>query len=110
LAARLRHYEIKPKVIRFGDTTARGYAREDFIDAWARYLPCPPPGSITSVTPVTGSVEIEVEASIGAAAPSQEHDGDPFASLKDSSLKLKPRVDDYPQLPEFLNRRAAQGS
>jgi hypothetical protein len=105
LAARLRQHEIKPKVIRFGDTTARGYAREDFIDAWARYLPCLPPGSITTVTPVTGLVEIDVDVSIGAAASSQEDDGDPFASLKDSSLKLKPRVDDYPQLPEFLNRR-----
>jgi hypothetical protein len=36
-------------------------------------------------------------------------DGDPFASLKDASLKLKPRRDDYPDLPEFLDRRAARG-
>jgi putative DNA primase/helicase len=35
-------------------------------------------------------------------------DGDPFASLKDPSLKFKaePAREDYPKLPEFLNRRA----
>jgi uncharacterized protein DUF3631 len=41
LAIRLRRYEIKPKVIRFGQTTARGYLREDFEDVWPRYLPAP---------------------------------------------------------------------
>jgi hypothetical protein len=39
LATRLRRYEIKPKVIRLGQTTARGYLREDFEDVWPRYLP-----------------------------------------------------------------------
>jgi hypothetical protein len=37
---------------------------------------------------------------------------DPFASLKDDSRKLKvePTGGDYPHLPEFLDRRTAQGS
>ena len=39
LAARLRDYGIKPKTIRTGDATPRGYWREDFEDAWRRYLP-----------------------------------------------------------------------
>jgi hypothetical protein len=43
LAYRLRKYEIKPKVIRFGLTTARGYLRADFEDVWPRYLPPPSP-------------------------------------------------------------------
>jgi len=43
LAYRLRKYEIKPKVIRFGLTTARGYLRADFEDVWPRYLPPPCP-------------------------------------------------------------------
>jgi len=30
-------------VIRIGSTTPRGYPREDFADAWARYLPSPHP-------------------------------------------------------------------
>ena len=39
LATRLRPYEIKPKVIRIEGKTHRGYAKEDFYDAWLRYLP-----------------------------------------------------------------------
>jgi Protein of unknown function (DUF3631) len=39
LANLLRPYGIKPKVIRFGEATPRGYERADFADAWRRYLP-----------------------------------------------------------------------
>jgi hypothetical protein len=41
LAGLLRPYAIKPKVIRLGDATPRGYERADFHDAWHRYLPQP---------------------------------------------------------------------
>ena len=41
LAVRLRAYGIKPKVIRVGGATPRGYRRDDFADAWLRYLPPP---------------------------------------------------------------------
>jgi hypothetical protein len=50
LATRLRRYDIKPKVVRIGDSTHRGYARGDFADAWKRYLPSPPCENVTSVT------------------------------------------------------------
>ena len=39
LAMRLRAYGIEPRTLRIGGATPRGYRREDFIDAWARYLP-----------------------------------------------------------------------
>lgn len=39
LARRLRPYEIRPKQVRVGDRTLKGYMREDFHDAWARYIP-----------------------------------------------------------------------
>jgi hypothetical protein len=42
LTGLLRPYAIKPKVIRLGDATPRGYERADFLDAWHRYLPQPP--------------------------------------------------------------------
>jgi hypothetical protein len=35
----LSSYKIKPKTIRVGDQTPRGYRREQFEDTWARYLP-----------------------------------------------------------------------
>ena len=74
LAARLRRYEIKPKVIRVGETTARGYTREDLHDAWTRYLPAL--ASPLSVTPVT---EVTTQA---------PGDADPFTGLKDDRFKL----------------------
>ncbi len=39
LAQRLRQYDVRPKVIRIGDTTPRGYTAADLHDAWKRYLP-----------------------------------------------------------------------
>lgn len=53
LATRLRRYDIKPKVIRVGDTTHRGYSRADLFDAWNRYLGTSPMESVTTVTTVT---------------------------------------------------------
>lgn len=41
LAVRLRAYGVKPRVIRVGGTTPRGYRRDDFADVWLRYLPSP---------------------------------------------------------------------
>jgi hypothetical protein len=41
LAARLRKYEVRPKTIRTGAHTPRGYERVDFEDAWLRYVSSP---------------------------------------------------------------------
>jgi hypothetical protein len=55
LANRLRQYGIKPQTIRIGETTPRGYRRQDFIDVWARYVdpPLSPATSKTSATSAT---------------------------------------------------------
>jgi hypothetical protein len=53
LANRLRAYGIKSSSVRVGDTTGKGYRREDLHDVWVRYLPHPSDKSVTSVTPVT---------------------------------------------------------
>lgn len=55
LATRLRRYDIRPKVIRIGDTTHRGYSRTDLYDAWQRYLGAPHKGSVTDVTSATNA-------------------------------------------------------
>ncbi len=39
LAMRLKRYGIKPKVVRIGDSTPRGYLADDLHDAWNRYVP-----------------------------------------------------------------------
>jgi hypothetical protein len=55
IAKRLRQYQVRPAVHRFGDSTARGYLDEDFYDVWRRYLP--PSLSVTGVTPATDVTE-----------------------------------------------------
>jgi hypothetical protein len=42
LSLRLRQYGIKPKQIREGSTSKKGYQRADLADAWARYLTSSP--------------------------------------------------------------------
>ena len=41
LARLLRPYGVKPKVIRVGSDTPRGYEHADLLDPWQRYLPHP---------------------------------------------------------------------
>jgi hypothetical protein len=53
LAVRLRQYGIKSKQIRVGEVTLKGYARDDFFDAWKRYLPSSSTESETSETSET---------------------------------------------------------
>ena len=48
VANRLKEYGIHSKTIRFGSTTAKGYARPCFEDAFARYLQSP---SVTTSQP-----------------------------------------------------------
>jgi len=39
LSQQLRPYGIKPRSLRLGQTVARGYLREDFMEAFRRYIP-----------------------------------------------------------------------
>jgi hypothetical protein len=45
LASRLRRFGIAPRQVRIGETTKKGYVREDFVDAWGRYLPASLPSA-----------------------------------------------------------------
>jgi hypothetical protein len=51
LAQLLRPYGISPGNVRVDENVARGYKREDFFDAWERFLP--PRPSATSATSAT---------------------------------------------------------
>ncbi len=50
LSAQLKEYGARPKQVRVGGQTGKGYAREDLQDAWVRYLPPLPSKSETSET------------------------------------------------------------
>lgn len=41
LSRRLGDFGVSPRQVRVGSRTMKGYRREDFYDAWARYLPRP---------------------------------------------------------------------
>jgi Protein of unknown function (DUF3631) len=41
LARMLKPYGVKPRTVRIGQDTAKGYHAADLTDAWARYLPPP---------------------------------------------------------------------
>jgi hypothetical protein len=60
LARLLKPFEIAPHTIRMENDVAKGYLREDFADAWDRYLPpvvpAHPYSRLESVTPVTEPV------------------------------------------------------
>lgn len=43
LAHRLKPYGVRSTTIRDGQHVFKGYKRADFVDAWARYVPAPPP-------------------------------------------------------------------
>lgn len=61
LARRLKPYGISPTTVRTLASVAKGYRREDFYDAWQRYLPSPssPEDSVTSVTSETSPPDPE---------------------------------------------------
>ena len=50
LARLLRPFGIRPGTVRLGTSTAKGYYREAFREAWERYLAASPSPAITSVT------------------------------------------------------------
>ncbi|MGZ4379248.1 MAG: DUF3631 domain-containing protein, partial [Gaiellaceae bacterium] len=57
LSGVLRTFGIKSSTIRFSDSLHKGYKREQFEDAWERYLSLPSGGplSVTSVTTAVSS-------------------------------------------------------
>lgn len=69
LAGRLRKYDIRPKVIRTGGRTPRGYERADLADAWDRYLP---PASARDTTRATGATSAGGVADVAGVSPPEE--------------------------------------
>jgi hypothetical protein len=57
LSQRLLQYGIKPKTVRVGTGTPKGYARADLHEAWLRYLPSPDK-SATSATCATRPINV----------------------------------------------------
>lgn len=76
LGWKLKPYGIKARSVRVGDLTPKGYAREQFADAWARYLRNPESKEQQATQPAS-------QAGFGAL-PKETHDGDVALSETDS--------------------------
>jgi hypothetical protein len=78
LSKRLSGYGIKPRTIRIGDKTPRGYAREDLADTWSRYLP-----DVVHVSDVSDSMgdEDNVETDTAGATADTPSTAGPNLSL-----------------------------
>lgn len=55
LANKLKGYDIHSKTIRIGFDTAKGYERNQFEDAFFRYIPLSPPPSVTTSQTATSA-------------------------------------------------------
>jgi hypothetical protein len=135
LATRLKRYGIKPKVVRIGDSTPRGYLAADLRDAWNRYVPAfrqeaqqaqqcnTQQGSTKSATEPAAEnrakngsccIVADVAHFSGREADVADchdvADDDPFVSMKDATYGLRPPTKaqaaaGLPELPVFLDRR-----
>ena len=56
LARLLKPFGVRPKVVRLGDATPRGYDAADFADAWQRYIPPEVATPATPATPATSAL------------------------------------------------------
>jgi hypothetical protein len=91
LARRLRPFEIRPRKLRIGDDTFRGYELADFDDAWRRYLSSSEEGEQAE--------QAEHKAANQAGAP--EHERDP----ESTTPRLTCDVPDVPRVPVFRETR-----
>jgi hypothetical protein len=88
LARRLRRFGVRPDTHRFGDVAKRGYLREDFHDAWQRYL-------VADVADVAVPTE-ERETVRVVVVPEDEVGEDVFSISVEGSLS----TDGEPQQPQ----------
>jgi len=77
LARRLSAYGVKPKVLRNGETTHRGYYTADLQDAWLRYL--------APLSPLRNSVTTVTSETVCAQCGKVESEGDPLLKVTDGN-------------------------
>lgn len=102
LASRLRQYGIRPQQIRIGETTPRGYRRQDFLDVWSRYVDPPPPSPATSKTSKT-SKTIQDSQGLDVLDPVLPVLDAAAATGQKNSSKIKPVLDVLPVLDVAAN-------
>jgi hypothetical protein len=101
LANRLRQYGVKPKTVRIGQSTPRGYVRADLVEQWSRYLSAQSAKGETSKTSKTDQEsQSDNVADVLDVAPVAANGGDPDPD--GWSFNTEPQ-DDL-SIPEYLKR------
>jgi hypothetical protein len=110
LAFRLRQYGVRPKTLRIGEATPRGYDRADLEEVWTRYLPPPSDISKTSKTSETGREnKDENVADDGSDAQHDPQHENPteYVAVADVAdvLDVRGKGGSSLGIPDFLDRR-----
>jgi hypothetical protein len=97
LSRLLEPYEIKSKVVRIDEHTPRGFEREQFADAWRRYLPLPPeaPENATSATTREAS----------QTEPHKQTDVADVAATGDTEERERIRYQADPEYPDWIDQK-----
>jgi hypothetical protein len=77
LSARLKPFGVRPGPLRDGAKTGKGYALEQFADAFARYLPPPDPSHPTQLNADKDLREIPIRHK-AAAVTDRESSANPY--------------------------------
>jgi hypothetical protein len=102
LSKLLRPYRIKTMPVKVEGKTVRGYKREQFVEAWNRYLPVV---GVTSVTSVTSSFPSQAGGNAGNAGNAQVVGATPREWLARDGV-WRSLEDEPPAFPdEALERR-----
>jgi hypothetical protein len=96
LALRLKPYSIRPKKIREGERTFRGYCRAWFEDAWARYLPADPEDPEQGEQPEHAAGRADSDVPLKSNVPEQGPDVEHKSPHQQQDV---PRVPDVPPNP-----------
>jgi putative DNA primase/helicase len=70
MAKLLKDFGIEPRTIRLDEATAKGYSREWFEDAWARYLP-PHPSPASPTAPIVAETPFSDPSPDGAVTDAE---------------------------------------
>jgi len=96
LARMLKPYGIKPKKLREGEDTFRGYCRAWFEDAWARYLPADPEDPEQGEQPEHAAGRAVSDVPLKSNVPEQGPDVEHKSPHQQQDV---PRVPDVPPNP-----------
>jgi hypothetical protein len=109
LAQMLRPYGVQSRKVKTAGEARQGYRREDFADAWSRYLPAALPPVAEAELP-----EPAEPASNGAAlrVPDQVPPAAPIRNPSGTSRAPEPRMNagEVPEVPQVLDFRRGEGA